>query len=326
MNQTSITVPPRTKSFEGAARRVGLEVEFAAISARDAATHVRDLFGGTINEIDPHAFEITGTTLGEFRTELDLQYVHSTPPDEDAARTGSQFRRAVQEMLGEVSGVVVPCEVICPPVALDDLPRLEKLLVSLRQAGARDTRSGLFYAFGAQLNPEIADQSAGYITSVLKAYLMLSDWLRAEIELDLTRRLLSFVDPFPNAYAAVVTAPDYWPDIDHLMDDYLAYNPTRNRELDMLPLFAYLDAERVTSAVEDELIKPRPTFHYRLPDCRIADETWSVVGEWNRWLAVESLAGRPESLAELAAAWLVETPPSAYDRVVGWLDRVLGSE
>ncbi|OBX33760.1 putative amidoligase enzyme [Halomonas elongata] len=41
--------------------------------------------------------------------------------------------------------------------------------------------------------------------------------------------------------------PDYQPDLRTLIDDYLEYNPTRNRELDLLPLFAYLDPEHPTN-------------------------------------------------------------------------------
>src|SRR3546814_9457337 len=40
----------------------------------------------------------------------------------------------------------------------------------------------------------------------------------------------------------------------------------------------------------DELIKARPTFHYRLPNARLADPQWSIVREWNLWVRVERLA------------------------------------
>ncbi|MEM6354465.1 MAG: amidoligase family protein, partial [Pseudomonadota bacterium] len=67
-------------------------------------------------------------------------------------------------------------------------------------------------------------------------------------------------------------------------------NPTRNRPLDLLPILADLDADRVRAALPSEKIKPRPAYHYRLPDCRIDDAAWSPRDEWLRWLAVERLA------------------------------------
>jgi hypothetical protein len=88
-----------------------------------------------------------------------------------------------------------------------------------------------------------------------------------------------------------------------LIDDYLIYNPTRNRELDMLPLFAWIDEERVRDAVADKRINPRPTFHYRLPDARVDRPDWTVTTEWNRWCVVERLSARPEKLAAMAQAY-----------------------
>jgi hypothetical protein len=46
---------------------------------------------------------------------------------------------------------------------------------------------------------------------------------------------------------------------------------TRLAERDRL-----LDPRRVRAATDDELIKPRPAFHYRLPDSRIEDPDWVV--------------------------------------------------
>ena len=61
---------------------------------------------------------------------------------------------------------------------------------------------------------------------------------------DSTRAPLGFADPFPIEYARLLAAPDYWPDIPSLIDDYLAFNPTRNRDLDMLPLLLHFDEAR----------------------------------------------------------------------------------
>ena len=54
--------------------------------------------------------------------------------------------------------------------------------------------------------------------------------------------------------------------------------------------------------VNDERVKARPTFHYRLPDCRVNEPGWSVADAWNRWVYVESLAADTDLLAELIDA------------------------
>lgn len=320
--------PPRPTTADGRPRRVGVEVEFAGIDVPRAVTLLMPLLGGNACEIDPHHYEIRDTPYGTFEVELDVRFAHKARGrqrrgDLDLVDRIETHGRA---LFGDLVRPLVPVEVVTPPMPIEALGEVDRMIERLRMAGALGTTESPAYGFGLHLNPEVASTETADILAHLRAYLLLSPWLRREIDLDFTRRVLPFTDPFPGDYTVHVLQADYVPTQAQLIDDYVAFNPTRNRELDMLPLFAHLDAERVMSAVEDELIKPRPTFHYRLPDCRIADETWSVVGEWNRWLAVESLAARPESLADLAAARLVETPPSAYDRVVGWLDRVLGSE
>jgi hypothetical protein len=302
-----IEKPPRATNFAGEPRRVGVELEFAAVSARDAARLVRKAFGGTMTAIDQHRFTVSGTELGDFRSELDSQFLHraesATEPPTGLQMLLANFQDAFHGVLGDIASAVIPCEIVCPPIRIDELQRLDDLLEELRRAGAHGTDVSPFYAFGAQLNPDIAESSAEWIVSILKAYLLLSDWLRAVISVNLTRRVLAFADPFPPDYVVYVTDPDYHPDMATLIDDYLLYNPTRNRELDLLPLFAWIDDERVRASVDDKRIKARPTFHYRLPDARLDRPDWTITTEWNRWCIVERLAERPDKLAAMAAAY-----------------------
>ena len=299
--------PPRETNYAGEPRRVGVELEFAAVTARDAARIVRRIFGGTVRAIDHHRFAILETELGDFRSELDSQFLHRADASEEAP-TGLQmllanFQDAFHGVLGDIGSALIPCEIVCPPIRIDDMARLDSLLEELRRLGAHGTDVSPLYAFGMQLNPDIADKSAEWIVSVLKAYLLLSDWLRAVISVNLTRRVLAFADPFPPDYVLLVIDPDYRPDMATLIDDYLLHNPTRNRELDMLPLFTWIDEERVRVEVDDKRIRLRPTFHYRLPDARLDRPDWTIATEWNRWCVVERLAERPDKLAAMARAY-----------------------
>lgn len=301
-------IPPRRTNFAGKPRRVGVELEFAAVRAHDAAVRVQAVFGGAIEQIDRHKFGITGSELGDFQAKLDWQFLHHTDTEPVA---GAETRWLVPELqetlrgvLGDIAAVIVPCEIVCPPIEPHELLRLDALLTDLRHYGAQGTEANPLYAFGAQLNPDIAENSADYIVSVLKAYILVSDWLRAVISVDFTRRILTFTDPFPTDYVRLVIDPDYRPDLEGLIDDYLRHNPVRNRELDMLPLFAWIDERKVRAAVPDKRINPRPTFHYRLPDARLGQSDWTVTTEWNRWCVVERLAERHDKLDHMARAYM----------------------
>ena len=300
--------PPRPDNDRGEERRVGVELEFAAISARDGARLVRDLFGGDIYEEDPHRFHVREAALGDFTVELDPRHAHRSKPTEKETRRGidrflEEMGGELRSLYGDVSSLLVPCEIDCPPVPLSDLPRIDELVDALRGAGAAGTDDSPLHAFGAQLNPEIATADPAWLTAMLRAYVLLSDWLREVTELDATRRIAAFADPFPPEYVERIVEPGYAPPLAQLIDDYLEDNPTRNRELDMLPLFCWLDEERVRSALPDEKIHPRPTFHYRLPNADLGRAGWNVSVEWNRWRMVEKMAERPERLEEMGRAW-----------------------
>ena len=307
--RTHMRMPPRTVNLSGEERRVGVELEFAAVSAREGARLVQSLFDGTISEEDPHRFHISNTTFGEFTSELDTQFAHKALGEgQEGAVSGdiladflAEFRDTMRKIYGDISSLVVPCEIVCPPIPLSSVTELEHLVDALIKAGAEGTRVNPLYAFGAQLNPEIATDDPAWLAAMLKSYLLLSEWLRAVMEIDTTRRIVAFADPFPPSYVAQVVDPHYWPDLGQLMDDYLQANPTRNRELDMLPLFAWIDPARVRNRVDDTRVKPRPTFHYRLPDANLGEAGWTLTLEWNRWCVVEQLAEKRAMLDAMGA-------------------------
>jgi hypothetical protein len=306
-----LILPPRLRNHEGGPRRVGVEIEFAALTADVGAREVHALFGGTVERRDEHRYLVADTSLGDFTCELDTQYAHRATDREGPAEGKKTaldsllggFQDKLRSFYGDVGSLLIPCEIACPPVAIEDLARIESLVQVLKEAGATGTRASPFYGFGAQLNPEIAEGGLEWMTSMLKAYLLLSDWLRAVMRIDLTRRIVAFATPFPTSYAEMVVDPGYWPDQDRLIGDYLASNPTRNRELDLLPLFKWLDPERVQAAVPDRKVSPRPALHYRLPDANFGEPGWGLHLEWNRWSAVERLAERRGLLDPMGAAY-----------------------
>ncbi|WP_133131480.1 amidoligase family protein [Legionella yabuuchiae] len=140
------------------------------------------------------------------------------------------------------------------------------------------------------LNPETPSLSSECLLSYIQSYALLSDWLRNDIEVDISRVASTFINEYPSKYSQLILNEDYHPEMKTLMRDYLIYNATRNRALDMLPLFARIDEKMVNNHVNSSLVKARPTFHYRLANSSLSKPDWDFTTEWKRWLHVEKLA------------------------------------
>jgi hypothetical protein len=200
---------------------------------------------------------------------------------------------------------LVPIEIGTPPIPIDQLERLDELRQRLHEARARGTRASILYAFGFHINPELPSEDPGVIRDFLRAFLLLYPWMKDRAEVDLTRRVSPYINAFPDDYARLILQPNYPASRETLIDDYLDHNPTRNRPLDMLPVLSHLDRDRVMRRVEDpHLVKPRPAFHYRLPNCMLDEPDWRIAREWNTWVAVERLANDPQRLAEMSRDYL----------------------
>ncbi|HYG86384.1 MAG TPA: amidoligase family protein [Azospirillum sp.] len=295
-------MPPRLTAPDGSPRRVGVELEFADLDAPSAARLVRDLYGGEIIVESPHRCRVCGTRLGDFMVELDMRSAHPRPKDGEPGKLDALLER-LRPLWGSIGSLVMPFEIAAPPVPIERLPELETLVSGLRERGAAGTGASPLFAFGLHFNPEIASTDADYVLDHLKAFLILSPWLRAEIRVDTTRRVSGFIAAFPVEYAVKVVDPAYRPDMDTLVADYLEANPTRNRELDLFPLFAHLNPQALFAKISDRRVRPRPTFHYRLPNARVEEPGWSLAQDWNRWVAVEELAFGRARLDTLGAAF-----------------------
>ncbi len=323
--------PPAPRNARGQIRRVGVEIEFAGLPPADTAHLVRELFGGELNAVSPHRLRVDNTRWGRFVIELDTQYAHpdrealdhQAEGDDEWARHRHQlrveFHEKTRELIGDMVTGLVPTEIVCPPVPWNELDELDRLFDALREHGAKGTDASLLYGFGLHLNPEIASPASHDIHAMLRAYLLLAPWLREQIQVDITREVLPHANPFPRDYALKVLAANYRPGLLGLIDDYLDHNPTRNRELDMLPLFAHLCPEHPHELLHSELTQPRPTFHYRLPDAQLSQPGWGAVSEWNRWVEVEKLAADRRALAKRSAAYIRYYRRPFYRR---WTDRL----
>ncbi|ALM53219.1 amidoligase family protein [Halomonas huangheensis] len=300
--------PPETLNPEGQPRKVGVELEFAGLLPLDTARLAQSLFGGRLEHLSAHRIKLKDTKWGDFGIELDSQYVHpesnaNEPEDSDWRRLKHDLDKAYRELLGDVVTGVVPTEIVCPPIPWDQLGELDRLIDELRHHGAKGTDASLLYGFGLHLNPELPALDEATILRYLRAWLLSADWIREQIRVDITREFLPHANPFHQKYCLKVCDEHYAPDLDSLIDDYLADNATRNRDLDLLPLFAWLRPNHPHPLLQGGLVQARPTFHYRLPNAQLSDPEWGVVSEWNRWLEVEWLACTPDTLAERMAEY-----------------------
>ncbi|MGV3539132.1 MAG: amidoligase family protein, partial [Rufibacter sp.] len=191
------------------------------------------------------------------------------------------------------------------PLQVHQLPELEMLRQALYEHRAEGTEAFLTNAFGTHINPELPNLECSTVLRYLRAFLLLYPWLLKEGKTDFARlHMTSFINPYPAEYIALVLQPDYNPNLEQLIQDYHQYNPDRNRPLDLYPLFACLREEQVKGFTNLGSVKPRETFHYRLPNSRVSDLDWTLAEEWNHWVEIEILANQPEKIMTLNQAYL----------------------
>jgi hypothetical protein len=313
--------PEHDLTSEGRERRVGVEIELAGIELDDIARCIRATFGGRVERVSVCEQRVAGTEFGVFSLELDMRYLKKLGREQSHGHS-SELENLATEALAAVASNLVPFEIVCPPIPFSRLDELETLVQSLREAGALGTHGAARYAFGVHFNPELPALDSDTLVRYLKAYLCLHDWLSAREQTALVRRLSTFIQPFTREYCQQVLQNDYRPDQDQLIRDYLAQNPTRNRALDMLPLFAWLDPEAVQTAVQDEKVSARPTLHYRLPNSDIDNPDWCLLDAWNDWQQVEALVQAPARLDSLCQEYLAHLRRPLPDWVAPWAEKV----
>ena len=271
-------------------RRVGVEIEFGGLDEQTVAEIVTDCFGGDIRSRDDKGLIVENSDIGAVEIYLDSQYLHHAQGKFDETVIG-------------IARNFVPIEIVCDPIDHTDLGRLDDLVQRLRRAGAVGTNGGVMLGYGVHFNPEVQELSLDAILPVLTSYALCEDALRHAADIDLSRRALPFVDPYPRKLVDAL-AQQSFANMDELVDCYLELAPSRNYGLDMMCLFAQIDPDRVAQKMDMSLISARPTFHYRLPDCRIDQAGWTLGSEWARWVKVEEISLETQMLEQLKSAWI----------------------
>lgn len=317
---TPCRMPDILNTTDGQERRVGVEIELSGLGYEQLVDLTARLLGGT-PALESRYVSKLETPLGCFTIELD------SDPVKDLDLTDDSVPEVLRELGGHAMDVIdaaaeriVPLEIVSPPMRLSQLEEIETLVKELRKAGALGSREAIYFAFGLQLNPELPDLEPGTLIRYFQAFAATYDWLKARHQLDISRKFTPYIEPWSNQYTDLLMREGYAPDQHQMMKDYLKSNPTRNRALDLLPLFAYLNKPLLDQYVTDPRIKSRPTLHYRLPDCDIDNPEWNFSNVWNDWVVVEQVANNASDLAELRALFRESRRISLRNLTHSWLE------
>jgi hypothetical protein len=295
----SYALPARLHTESGEPRHVGFELEFAGLEFRDTVRAVSRVFGLEATTHTQAEASVEHPEFGKFVVEVDSELAKQLAKSRAKGRSKGSSDDPLAEWLVNLTTELVPVEVVCPPIPIEKLTVLDALVQALREAGAEGTAESVVYAFGVHINTELPALTAATVVRYLRAYTIAQDWLVRRHRVDLTRRFTPYVDLYPTGYRKRVLAYGDDVSLDELLDDYLEYNDTRNRALDMLPLFKCLAKEKLAAVITDTRVNARPTFHYRLPNCEIERGDWRLSDSWNLWCVVEALANDAEQLDEL---------------------------
>jgi len=316
-----LCLPSRLHTASNGERRVGVELEFTGLTIERIGETLRQTLGGEIHPHSAYEYTVSDTPLGDFAIELDYAFLKERGRREGEPGLLDEIERVSEDMLGALAKRVVPFEIVGPPIAIGRLHELHPLIEALRVAGARGTSQSAIYAFGLHLNPELPDLETPTLVNYIRAFAVAFDWLRRVSEIDISRRVFPYIQPFTKTYVRQVCDPAYTPTRTAMIDDYLAENASRNRALDMLPVFAHLDEARVRAAVSDGLVNARPTLHYRLPNCEIEQPGWDLHPAWDHWCVIEELAADEDRLLEICAEYCATLDKPFGDWLGRWGDR-----
>lgn len=323
-------LPPQLLDDGGAVRRVGFELEVGNLEVYKLAEGLAAALGGRINPVSSFEVMVESSCLGRLKVERDTHlltslgyrsWLSSLGVDFSPGSEGERWERNIDSL----SRQLVPCEVVTEPLPVDALEAMRSLMAAIEVMEGKGTQEAVYYAFGLHINASVPSTSAASLLAFIQSFLLLNEWIIHDAGTDFTRRFFTkYIDPFPHSYYDLVLRQDYDPTLPLLLDDYLHYNPTRNRGLDMLPIFLILDPERVRSRVnesERQLLKARPAYHYRLPDCRLGDAGWTLEEEWNRWQLVEVLANDSALRAEMMDAWQSARASFRWSHRGAWIEQ-----
>ena len=226
-------------------------------TAEEAARALARGLGGAVVEDDPHAFRVEGSPLGDIAVELDSRFLH---PEKKGRRCSEAILPQIAAWFGSAASYLIPCELVTAPIPVDRLHEVDRVVEILRDVGRQGHPGRSLLCLRAALQPGDPAPRRG-------------DGRRLPEELRPAQRLAPAPggarhDPPPPRIRRSVSAglcprcslrPTTGRTCRAFIDDYLAANPTRNRDLDLLPLLLHLRrAARCARLLPNEKINATP--------------------------------------------------------------------
>lgn len=303
--------PKITKNYENKQRSVGFELEFSNIDLEDILAILKSEFKFEEKRVNNYFYELK-SPYGKFVLEVDFELLTQQKLHENAKKISKTLGisikekdvNSIEQFIAQLSKDVVPYEISTPPLPLDKINLIDQIVEKLAKNDAKGTSYKFYYAFGLHINVEVISLEIKSLLAYLRAYVILQDFINKDAKIDLARKITPFIDNFKEDYIKHILNENYNPTQKEFIDDYLKFNPTRNRSLDMLPILAFIDEKQVREVLPEEKIKARPAFHYRLSNSSIEDKSWKVAHEWNRWINIENLANDEQNLKLLSKEYL----------------------
>ena len=280
-------------------RLVGVEVEFMGPTARRAAQALAAGVGGDVVAEDAHAFAVRGSDLGDLAVELDLRYAH---PQRHGMTLPVRIGPKAAAGLGWLVSGAVPRELIVPPLPVDRLAEVDRILGLLRAAGAHGRGATVFGSLGLHFNIDAPAADLPRITAVMLAFGLMELRLRREIAQGQPRLARHRRRPTRRSSCTGSRRPGTGP----ARPDWstTTWPPTRRATAAWTCCRCCWGwTRRGVRSCPMRNIAARPVFHFRLPQAHPSESGWSIVADWNRWVAVERLAADGERLAAAARAY-----------------------
>jgi hypothetical protein len=308
---SKFTEPKVKKNYQDEMRSVGFELEFSNIDIEQVLDILEKEFDLEVNKINNYYYELN-SEHGKFILELDFELLTKQKlkkTAKDLSRvTGIKIDQedieSIEDLIAKFSKDIVPYEISTPPLPFEKIDIFENIVEKLSNSDAKGTTYKIYNAFGLHINVEVISLEADSLLAYLRAYMILQDFINKDAKVNLARKITPFIDNFKTDYIKHILKQSYNPSSDELINDYIKFNPTRNRSLDMLPILCFIDEKTVRGLLPDEKIKPRPAFHYRLSNSMIGTKNWRVSSEWDRWILVENLANDEEALRQLSKEYI----------------------
>ena len=242
MGRNTESGPDTVTKPDGTPRRVGVEFELQGIPVDELARLTALTFGGDVERVSKAEYLIDVDDQGQYRVEIDyallkkLAKAQQGSTDSDGPSIDSL---AVDTLSAAVAFLFMGAVTWFFWRLLLDKHHLEGRSLKDRRA---------VYAFGLHLNAEPPDLDAATIAAYMKAFVCLFDWIVWQGEVDWSRRITPYIKRYSAEYELELTDPQYWPNQDTLIADYLRAEGTRNRALDMLPMFSARPTSAAPSA------------------------------------------------------------------------------